>query len=139
MYCLFWIKNKLLFKHMPDIAYMNVAKLGLSLMLVSKLQVYAYIHGGMCTCMSHNASSLLLDCSCTIVLFIVLFLKKKSTNSVPAYFIQALYFVFHSNRVTQHFWKASGFQTACQRPKKVLVALLLLLLEEQGGQVAMPD
>lgn len=29
MYCLFWIKNKLLFKHMPDITYVNVAKLEL--------------------------------------------------------------------------------------------------------------
>lgn len=98
---------------MPDITYVNVAKLGLQLILVSKLQVSAYIHGDMCTCMSHNASSLLLDCSCTIVLFIVLFLKKKSTNPVPAYFIQTLYFVFHSNRITQHFRKASGFQAAC--------------------------
>lgn len=139
MYCSFWIKNKLLFKYMPDTMYVNVAKLGLWLILVSKLQVYAYIHEDMCTCMSHNASSLLLDYSCTIILFIVLFLKKKSTNPIPTHFIQALYFVFHSNRVTWHFWKASGFQTAYQRPKKVLVALLLLLAEEQGGPVAMPD
>jgi len=35
--------------------------------------------------------------------------------------------------------KDGGFQTACWSPRKFLVALLLLLAEEQGGPVPIPD
>lgn len=85
------------------------------------LYTWGYVHMHLTQCLFFTVGRTVL-----VPLFYLLYYsgRKKSTDPVPANFIQAPYFVFHSNRITQHFWKASGFQTACQRPKKVLVALL---------------
>lgn len=141
MYCLFQIKNKLLFKHMPDTTYVNVFECYQVWTVIytcvqitcACLYTWGYMHMRTQNCVQMRitqcqfSSGGLFLYYCTIHNTVLE--ENKSINPIPTYFIQALYFVFNSNRITWYLWKASGFQTACQSPKKFLVTLLLLLLE----------
>lgn len=136
-YCLFCIKNKLLFKHMPILCMWMLCEcyqiwtVACPCVQTTRICVYAQGHVHRCThqCVQRHIMKCLLS---TVGLFLyyhtihhctILEENVYQSSTCLFHLHTVLFFSFTSNRITWYLWKDSGFQTACQSPRKFVVSL----------------